>query len=106
MWKELSCKSLKLGMLEITFPRSSSVLAQQVEMAHVPLCPLPTHLAPNGAVVAVGCAPALCFDCNGVTQISQDKWCYMAPHKNTRFKCVCICMGEDNHCRNSSGMAD
>ena len=69
MWKELSCKSLKLGMLEVTFPRSSSVPAQQVEMAHVPLCPLPTHLACNAAAVAVGCVPALCFDCNGVTHL-------------------------------------
>lgn len=94
MWKELSCKSLKLGMLDITFPKSSSVPAQQVEMTHMPLCPLPIQLAANGAVAVAGCVPALCFDCNGVTQVSQAKWCYMALHKNTRFKCVCIHMCE------------
>lgn len=60
----------------------------------MPLCPLPIQLAANGAVSVADCVPALCFDGNGVTQVSQDKWYYMALHKNTRFRCVCIHMGE------------
>lgn len=39
VWRELTCKSLKEGMLELTFPRSSSIPAQQAEMVQCLFAP-------------------------------------------------------------------
>jgi len=106
VWKELSCKSLKLGMVEVTLPRSSSVPMHQVEMAHMPAHPCQhVLLLMVQGWLKVGCQPLVltAVVSHRSAKIHGATW----PHKNTRFRCVCIHMVRyTDHGRKSSGMAD
>lgn len=110
MWKELSCKSLKLGMLEITFPRSSSVAVSLHSRWRWPTC-LFAPCQHNLLLMVQWRLQVVCqhFVLTAMVshrspKISGTTWHY------TRILgsdvSASIWVRYTNHCRNSSGMAD
>lgn len=110
MWKELSSKSLKLGMLEITFPKSSSVTVFLHSRWRWPTC----LFAPcqYNLLLMVQCRlqivcqrfVLMAMVSHRSPKISGTTWHY------TRILgsdvSASIWVRYTTHCRNSSGMAD